>query len=106
MGYEVALGDVYSDDAAINNAEFHASHITGSTCDGSILTLHTPDTAQRAQTLEVLQRALPKLVEREFDILTLTDMFRKEAGIGNPCGFMILGRILLVFAVCIPCCTC
>merc|ERR1711924_430460 len=110
LGYETAVGDVYSDDAHIDNAEFHSNIIAGSTCDGSIIILHVPDRAARLQTLQVVSSVLPRLIERGFKVTTLSSMFADEEGSAGPCNIGILLRALLVIAVCSPfaicCATC
>merc|ERR1712176_495273 len=100
------MADIFSDDAHIDDADFHSSVISGSTCDGSIILCHAPDRPARLQTLRILSASLPLLHERGFRVTTLTDMFKEEGGSLGPCNIGILLRFLVVWAICTPCGVC
>jgi len=73
-GYRAVLGDVYSDDALIDDAKFHSDIVTSSTCDGSILLLHVSD-----QTFEILHSTIPALKGRGFTFVRLSELFAQES---------------------------
>merc|ERR1711998_320617 len=95
--------DVYSEDYFINDAEYHARIIDGSTCDGSIVLFHVPDSPSRLQTLEIMQKALPRLHDRGFRFLRLTDTFQEEQGVWGYCGAGLLFRAFFALCCCVPC---
>jgi len=74
-GYQSALGDIYSDDWAINDAAFHANVLANVTSDGSVIILHAPDRPDRFQTLDILRMAIPLLQARGFRFARMTELF-------------------------------
>lgn len=102
-GYEAVIGDVYTNDAQIpNNPDYHTKLILGATCDGSVLVFHE----QIAETLDIMKSALPRLRERGFSFMRLTDMFSKENGFWGYCGAGLVLRAFLFLAIVVPCLLC
>merc|ERR550532_892553 len=63
-GYDIALGDVWSDDTGIDDREFHSTMIKATACDGSIIVLHCPDRITRNQTLGIIADVVPRVRAR------------------------------------------
>merc|ERR1719456_1063509 len=103
FGYEVVLADVYTDDTYILDVDFHASIVAGGTCDGSVILFHMPDRPSRMQTLDIMRHSLPRLQERGFSFLRLSDMFKKEEGFWGYCGSGLILRAFMAVAFCVPC---
>lgn len=79
-GYLPILGDVYSEDTGVVDADFHTRNLVHLPCDGSVAVLHVPDRPARMQTLEILERAIPELQSRGFDLVTLSQLFAGAEG--------------------------
>lgn len=63
-GYSVAMGDVWSLDSHIKDAQFHRRIINTATCDGSIVLMHCPSWSDFYQTLGVVDATMPALQQQ------------------------------------------
>ncbi len=77
-GYRVALGSVFPYDTHIPSAWFARHHIEVTIRPGAIIVLHDgQDRGQR--TAEVLQRLLPTLKAKGYDLVTLSELVDPES---------------------------
>lgn len=74
-GYSVCLGDCYSSDPHIENADWHVRTLLRAAEAGSVLILHCPEANSRQQTLQVLPRLVEGLRARNLDLVTLDELF-------------------------------
>lgn len=97
MSYDIVLGDIYSDDWLIHDAQFHTNVLTKAACDGSIIILHIPDRPSRLQTIDILRTAIPALRARGVSFVTMSELL-------GPTGENVIrgGRAPLC-AECAPC---
>merc|ERR1711879_275457 len=105
-GYEVALGDVWSDDTGINDARFHARMATTAACDGSVIVLHVPAWPSRFQTLDILEAIIPALKQRGLGFESLTQLFAGESADESLCGVCGVCVACIVAAPCIAFLSC
>jgi len=76
-GYRIALGSVYPHDLMMRSPGLITSFILGRVDPGSVLILHDGD-ADADRTIRVLERVLPALKMRGFEILTLSELTALE----------------------------
>ncbi len=72
-GYRIALGSVYPHDLLLKSPRLITSFILGRVDSGSVLILHDGD-RHADRTIRVLERVLPALKEKGYEILTLTEL--------------------------------
>lgn len=72
-GYRLVLGSVYSFDAQLPFADFHAWFVLRSVRPGSIIVLHEGE-RRGARTARVLREVLPELRRRGYRIVTVSEL--------------------------------
>eukprot|EP00405_Crypthecodinium_cohnii_P056409 CAMPEP_0206629830 /NCGR_PEP_ID=MMETSP0325_2-20121206/67245_1 /ASSEMBLY_ACC=CAM_ASM_000347 /TAXON_ID=2866 /ORGANISM="Crypthecodinium cohnii, Strain Seligo" /LENGTH=527 /DNA_ID=CAMNT_0054154641 /DNA_START=379 /DNA_END=1962 /DNA_ORIENTATION=- len=77
-GYSIVLGDLYSDDWAHADRDFHAGIIKYGAVDGSIAILHVMDNERTLRTLEIMEDVVPALRKRGFSFSRVDDMFKGQ----------------------------
>jgi len=76
QGYRAALGSVYPLDAQIPSVRLAAWWIGRNVEPGSIIILHDGE-GRGERSASVLERVLPGLVERGFEVVTLSELVRR-----------------------------
>lgn len=77
MGYETVVGDVYPRDPHLPGREKIVDRVLQRTAPGSIIILHDGGNTQRvdrSQTLEALSEIIPRLKNKGFRFMTLTEL--------------------------------
>jgi peptidoglycan/xylan/chitin deacetylase (PgdA/CDA1 family) len=77
MGYKTVVGDVYPRDPHLPGREKIVDRVLQRTIPGSIIILHDGGNTQRvdrSQTLEALSEIIPRLKNKGFGFLTLTEL--------------------------------
>lgn len=78
LGYRLVLGSVYPHDAQISWAWLNAWHVLGGVRPGSIVVCHDG----RSWTLPMLERVLPELRRRGYEVVTVSELLRIGANAG------------------------
>ena len=77
--YQLALGSIYPYDPQISLAWYSAKFVLWKTKPGAVIVLH--DYEKRGQrTVEALEMILPELIERGFQVVTLSDLASIQNG--------------------------
>lgn len=84
QGYKIALGSLWPYDTSLPSSTFAAQQILANVQPGSIIVLHDygPNGDWGARTVKTLNRILPKLRQKGYRVVTLTELYR-EASISN-----------------------
>lgn len=77
-GYRVALGSVYPHDLLLKSPRLIADFVLSRARAGAVLILHDGD-GDPERTLRVLERVLPELRARGFELLTLSELAGLQA---------------------------
>lgn len=72
-GYRIVLGDVYPHDPQVPIPSVNAAHVLSKVQPGSVIILH-----DRAWTPRALDVILPRLLEKGYQFVSLSEMFRPE----------------------------
>lgn len=78
MGYKLCLGSLYPHDTKLRNVALISQYILLRAFPGAILILHdgSPD---RIRTVRVLEKVLPELQRRGYEIVTLSELVAESA---------------------------
>lgn len=72
--YQVALGSIFPFDSHIASSGFSSAHILWKAAPGSIIVLHDNE-ARGERTAATLERILPNLLKRGYQLVTLSELF-------------------------------
>jgi len=78
LGYRCVLGSIYPYDAQLPYASLLSAYILNNVFPGGIITLHDGDW-ERRQTLTVLQKVLPELQQRGYQVVSLSTLVASAA---------------------------
>lgn len=79
LSYRIVLGNIYPHDPQIHNARINSWHISSMVNQGGIIIVHD----RRRYTLETLERALPKLKDLGYQIVSVTELIEKTERVGR-----------------------
>jgi peptidoglycan-N-acetylglucosamine deacetylase len=77
LGYRCVLGSVYPYDPHIHWVRYLVWHVLGAVRPGSIVILHEGDPSRR-RVLSVLERVLPVLRERGYELVPVSELLAQE----------------------------
>ncbi|NUQ38785.1 MAG: polysaccharide deacetylase family protein [Caldilineales bacterium] len=78
LGYRCVLGSIYPYDAQLHHPPLLSAYVLNNVFPGGIITLHDGDWRRR-QTLTVLEKVLPELRQRGYQVVSLSTLVASAA---------------------------